>query len=94
MTELGEVYAWDVFNEAISNNNKIFYQDSMFAKIDDFVCTFFLTASQVKHKYNWDTLLFYNEYNAESMYGAFQNKSDKVTNLCRSSLKETAVLMA
>lgn len=44
MTEMGELYAWDVVNEAISNSDSVYIKDSMFSPIDDFICTAFMTA--------------------------------------------------
>lgn len=71
MNEMGELYAWDVVNEAIHNASPYGYKDTVFQDIDDIVCTAFKTAKTVADENGWDTLMFYNEYDFESMAGEF-----------------------
>ncbi len=57
----GTVYAWDVVNEAISDDNKEFYRNSEFYK----VCgeEYIERAFEFAHEADPDALLFYNDYN-------------------------------
>jgi GH35 family endo-1,4-beta-xylanase len=80
MNEMGELYAWDVVNEVI-HNSTYEYKDTVFKNIDDFVCSAFKTAKTVADENGWDTLMFYNEYDFESMVGEFAGKSDAVYDL-------------
>lgn len=56
-----EIYAWDVVNEAISNDSKEFLEKSPFQQIigDDYVAKMF----EFAHQANPSTKLFYNENN-------------------------------
>jgi len=81
MHEMGDMYAWDVVNEAISNSDAEYIKTSVLSGIDDFICTAFSTAKAVANENGWETLMFYNEYDFESMYGDFATKSDKVYTL-------------
>lgn len=71
MHEMGDMYAWDVVNEAISNSDAEYIKGSVFNGVDDFICTAFSTAKAVANENGWETLMFYNEYDFESMYGDF-----------------------
>ena len=68
MNHFGDsVYAWDVVNEAISDDGKyILRQDSPWYKIlgDEFIEIAFRKA----HEVNPNARLFYNDYNAEMVY--------------------------
>jgi endo-1,4-beta-xylanase len=57
----GRVYAWDVVNEAISDNRDEFYRNSPFYRIcgEEFIAKAF----QWAHEADPDALLFYNDYN-------------------------------
>jgi endo-1,4-beta-xylanase len=59
----GNVYAWDVVNEAISDDSTQFLRDSPWFNIcgEDFIEKAFTYA----HEADPDAQLFYNEYNAE-----------------------------
>lgn len=81
MNEMGDMYAWDVVNEVISNSDSEYIKTSVLSGIDDMVCTAFSTAKAVANENGWDTLMFYNDYDFESMYGDFATKSDKVYTL-------------
>ncbi len=60
----GAIYAWDVVNEAIDDNDENFYRESLFYKIcgPEYIEKAFLYA----HEADPDALLFYNDYNTES----------------------------
>ena len=63
----GKVYAWDVVNEAISDDGRyILRQDSPWFKIlgEEFIEIAFRKA----HEVDPDALLFYNDYNIERAY--------------------------
>lgn len=81
MNEMGELYAWDVVNEAISNSDAVYLKDNVLTPVDDYVCLAFTTARAVREANGWDTILFYNEYDFESDQGDFTVKSDKVLEL-------------
>ena len=57
----GSVYAWDVVNEAISDNPKEFYRNSKYFQIcgEEFI----FKAYQWAHEADPDAVLFYNDYN-------------------------------
>ncbi|MHA4894673.1 endo-1,4-beta-xylanase [Pedobacter sp. PWIIR3] len=59
----GKIYAWDVVNEAISDNPKEFLRNSLWYKIcgEDFISKAFEYAHQADPK----AVLFYNDYNTE-----------------------------
>lgn len=67
----GKVYAWDVVNEVIDDNNSKYYRESMWYKIcgDEFIAKAFEWA----HAADPDAKLFYNDYNTEN-----PNKRDKI----------------
>jgi len=57
----GKVYAWDVVNEAISDNPKEFYRNSKYMEIcgEEFI----FKAFQWAHEADPNAVLFYNDYN-------------------------------
>jgi endo-1,4-beta-xylanase len=59
----GKIYAWDVVNEAISDNPNEFLRNSPWYKIcgDDFI----IKAFEYAHEADPNALLFYNDYNTE-----------------------------
>jgi endo-1,4-beta-xylanase len=59
----GKIYAWDVVNEAISDNPKEFLRNSLWYKIcgEDFIAKAFEYAHEADPK----AVLFYNDYNTE-----------------------------
>ena len=60
----GGIYAWDVVNEVIDDNDSIFYRKTAFFKIagDEFIAKAFEYAHQADPK----AILFYNDYNTEN----------------------------
>ncbi|HEX8021305.1 endo-1,4-beta-xylanase [Mucilaginibacter sp.] len=59
----GRIYAWDVVNEAVSDDSTQFLRNSMWYKIcgEDFI----YKAFQFAHEADPDAQLFYNDYNTE-----------------------------
>ena len=59
----GKIYAWDVVNEAIDDDNSKFLRNSLWYKIcgDDFI----IKAFEYAHAADPDAQLFYNDYNTE-----------------------------
>jgi endo-1,4-beta-xylanase len=59
----GKIYAWDVVNEAISDNPKEFLRNSLWYQIcgEDFI----IKAFEYAHEADPEALLFYNDYNTE-----------------------------
>jgi endo-1,4-beta-xylanase len=57
----GAVYAWDVVNEAISDEKNVFYRNSLFYQIcgEEFIAKAF----EYAHAVDPEALLFYNDYN-------------------------------
>ena len=57
----GSIYAWDVVNEAISDNPKEFYRNSKYFEIcgEEFI----FKAFQWAHEADPNAVLFYNDYN-------------------------------
>lgn len=57
------IYAWDVVNEVIDDNDENFYRESLWYKIcgDEYIEKAFVYA----HEADPDALLFYNDYNTE-----------------------------
>lgn len=57
----GKIYAWDVVNEAISDNPDEFYRQSLWYKIcgEDYIAKAF----EYAHKADPKAVLFYNDYN-------------------------------
>jgi len=70
----GKVYAWDVVNEAIYDNNREFLKSTDWKKIigEDFIDSVFTYA----HEADPNALLFYNDYN-------FDGDPQKVERICR-----------
>lgn len=60
----GKIYAWDVVNEAISDNPKELLRNSMWYQIcgEDYITKAF----EYAHQADPDAVLFYNDYNTES----------------------------
>jgi endo-1,4-beta-xylanase len=60
----GKIYAWDVVNEAIDDDDNKFYRDSPWYKIcgEEFIAKAF----EYAHEADPDAILFYNDYNTES----------------------------
>jgi endo-1,4-beta-xylanase len=60
----GKVYAWDVVNEAIEDNDAKFYRESPWYQIcgDEYIAKAF----EYAHAADPNALLFYNDYNTES----------------------------
>lgn len=91
MHEVGEVYTWDVVNEAVSNSAKAgsqmndYLKDTIWYQVPEFVCTAFKTAKTVVQMNGWNTLLFYNDYNFEAGQegSAFFDKSENVYDLVK-----------
>jgi GH35 family endo-1,4-beta-xylanase len=96
MAAVGDIYSWDVVNEAIANSDTELLQsangygikDNLFNQAgtdmeDDpwVICKIFQIARDYRDAQGWSTQLVYNDYNAESMVGGFKNKSDKVYQL-------------
>jgi len=82
--EIGDIYCWDVVNEAISNQNDEGIKDTEWSQIPNFLCKAFTAAKTT----NPNILMFYNDYQHESMtyQGPYQNsrydiKSDQVFEL-------------
>lgn len=59
----GKIYAWDVVNEAISDNPKEFLRNTLWYKIcgEDFIAKAF----EYAHEADPQAILFYNDYNTE-----------------------------
>jgi endo-1,4-beta-xylanase len=79
----GKVYAWDVVNEAINDDNTKTWRETEWYKIcgEEYIAKAF----QWAHEADPDALLFYNDYNTE-----FPGKRDKVYNLVK-NLKDAGV---
>ena len=60
----GKIYAWDVVNEVIDDNDEKFYRDSPWYRIcgEEFIAKAF----EYAHAADPDALLFYNDYNTEN----------------------------
>ena len=72
----GNIYAWDVVNEAIDDKDSVFFRASDWYKIcgEEFIADAFRWAHEADPK----ALLFYNDYDTES-----PGKRDKIFNLLR-----------
>ena len=79
----GVIYAWDVVNEAISDNPSEYLRNSAFYRIcgEDFIAKAF----QYAHEADPDALLFYNDYNEINPV-----KREKIYKLVK-SLKDAGV---
>jgi endo-1,4-beta-xylanase len=75
----GKVYAWDVVNEVIDDDDSKFYRETDWYKIcgEDYISKAF----QWAHEADPEALLFYNDYNTE-----FAGKRDKVYRLLKQLL--------
>lgn len=75
----GKVYAWDVVNEAIDDDNSKIYRESSWYNIcgEEYIAKAF----QWAHEADPDALLFYNDYNTESA-----SKRDKIFNMLKKLL--------
>ncbi len=60
----GSIYAWDVVNEVIDDNDSVFYRKTAWYKIcgDEFISKAF----EYAHAADPDAALFYNDYNTEN----------------------------
>lgn len=67
----GKIYAWDVVNEALDDNDSKIYRETDWYKIcgEEYIAKAF----QWAHEADPDALLFYNDYNTE-----FAGRRDKV----------------
>jgi endo-1,4-beta-xylanase len=72
----GKIYAWDVVNEAVSDNPKEFLRNSLWYQIcgEDFIAKAFEYAHEADPK----AILFYNDYNTE-----YPGKREKVYRLIK-----------
>jgi len=72
----GKVYAWDVVNEAIDEDNAKTYRQSQWYTIcgEEYIAKAF----QWAHEADPEALLFYNDYNAES-----SGKRDRIFNMLK-----------
>lgn len=79
----GKIYAWDVVNEVIADENDKFYRDSPWYKIcgDEFISKAF----EYAHAADPEALLFYNDYNSEQPV-----KRDKICKLV-TQLKDSGI---
>lgn len=74
----GEVYAWDVVNEAIDSDGS--RKTILLEKLgEDYVADAF----RVAHEADPNALLFYNDYSAEAAGGLQKAKSDRVHELVK-----------
>lgn len=71
-----KIYAWDVVNEAIYDNNKEFLKPTVWYKIlgEEYI----YKAFQYTHKADSNALLFYNDYDAEQ-----PSKRDRIVKLIK-----------
>jgi endo-1,4-beta-xylanase len=72
----GKVYAWDVVNEAVDDDDAKFYRETDWYKIcgEEYIAKAF----QWAHEADPEAKLFYNDYNTE-----FEGKRDKVYRLVK-----------
>lgn len=79
----GEIYAWDVVNEVIDDNDSLFYRKTAWLKIagEEFIAKAF----EYAHAADPKAILFYNDYNTES-----PKKREKIFQLVK-KLKESGV---
>lgn len=79
----GSIYAWDVVNEAIDDNNANYLRNSAFVRIigEEFIAKAF----EYAHAADPKAILFYNDYNTE-----IPGKRDRIYRLVK-SLKDAGV---
>lgn len=79
----GSVYAWDVVNEAIDDNNSIYLRNTAWYRIcgEEFIAKAF----EYAHAADPKAVLFYNDYNTEN-----PGKRDRIYRLVK-SLKDAGV---
>jgi endo-1,4-beta-xylanase len=79
----GDVYAWDVVNEAIDDNNSLYLRNSAWYRIcgEEFIAKAF----EYAHAADPKAILFYNDYNTE-----MPGKRDRIYRLVK-SLKDAGV---
>ena len=70
-------FAWDVINEAISDDPNEYIKQSPWSGIDNFICKAFKAARAA----NPNAKLFYNDYNVLTMDGWRKTKADKMFKL-------------
>lgn len=79
----GRYHAWDVVNEVIDVSNlPATYRDSVWNKLDDFVCKSFIWA----HEADPTAELFYNDYNHATRESYFEKKADAVYDMVKDLL--------
>ena len=79
----GKYHAWDLINEAIDVSSlPAKYVDSVWAKVDDFVCKSFTWA----HEADPTAELFYNDYNHATRELYFEKKADAVYEMVKDLL--------
>ncbi len=76
----GKIYAWDVVNEAVADNDSLFLRESPWLKIagEGYIAKAF----QWAHEADPTAQLFYNDYNTE-----FPGKRDKIYKLLKKLLE-------
>jgi endo-1,4-beta-xylanase len=79
----GNIYAWDVVNEVIDDNDSIFFRKTAWYKItgEDFIAKAF----EYAHAADPKAILFYNDYNTEN-----PKKRDKIFQMVK-KLKDAGV---
>ena len=77
----GKIYAWDVVNEAINDDDSRFFRDSPWYQIcgEEFIARAF----EYAHEADPDALLFYNDYNTET-----KGKRERVYQLLKKLLDD------
>ena len=79
MAAVGEVYTWDVINEAVGNNDQPDIKENPWKAVDDFSCKLFKKARIERAKISCSKMkLAYNDYNFEIESGWHKKKSDRV----------------
>lgn len=79
----GNIYAWDVVNEAIDDNNNLYLRNTAFTRIigEEFIAKAF----EYAHAADPKAILFYNDYNTEN-----PGKRDRIFKLVK-GLKDAGV---
>ena len=79
----GDIYAWDVVNEVIDDNDSVFYRKTIWYKIcgEEFIAKAF----EYAHAADPKAILFYNDYNTEN-----PKKREKIFEMVK-KLKETGI---